>query len=859
MNYSVNSLGKQVALDAADMAAAATSSPPLAETLATETAPGIPKAPPCTVPKPPGLIHKSDVPSGHTYEKYRSYDPNTPAPSAPKAVSIEPDMYCTALTLTDEHRAHLKLSSLTDETIDASGIKSATGPQLSEFGFDPAHGSSMVIPYPSKSLVTNYRIRPDDTKKAFAEDGAKYLAAAGSTPVLYTPIAVSDIAQDVSVPLLVAEGEKKALAALQAGHMAVGVPGVYGWMSGGKPIEDLKRFKWKDRDVVVCYDSDVRENEMVQDALRRLVCELELRHARVKVVMLPEGEDGSKQGVDDYIVANGPEAFTKLVESAGPLVDAALTLVEPGFTPRTLQLIVDFVSACIASYPASRDMYTAILGQTMEKHGYGKQSRRTLSSGITQATKLIKNQAAGPRSEECPEDVAAAYLADEQTVEINSAKLRTLHLVNGQLYMFEANSVYREITAEDLKRDITRWLQGNKSQITTHVVANVCMNVKAMIELDSDTEIPSWVDGNTDKTNDWMAFEGGLVNMRSVLNAIPGVQPQFENHTPAFLTTSIMPFHFSQHATCPIWDNFLAQTFADDPKQILRLQEWVGAHLDLIMDLEKFALFVGEGANGKSVVLNVLAALIGILNVVSIQLDNLGDKFQTGRLRGKVANIVADLEDTDKAAEGILKRVVSREILTGEHKNQPPFTFVSRARHTFSTNVFPRFRDKSNGVWRRLLLFVFNNVVAEADQDTKLASKIIAAELPGIFNWALIGTKRLQKTGRFTESDICTKEADRYRNDCDPVRSFLDEHCQISANAECDCAALYDSYQDYCHQNGYRALSKNQFGRNLTRSVPSLARYRPTEAGNRTYRYRGVSLVTCPPARPGSERRRWRS
>ncbi len=35
-------------------------------------------------------------------------------------------------------------------------------------------------------------------------------------------------------------------------------------------------------------------------------------------VPFPEGADGSKQGVDDYIVANGPEAFNKLVEAAPP-------------------------------------------------------------------------------------------------------------------------------------------------------------------------------------------------------------------------------------------------------------------------------------------------------------------------------------------------------------------------------------------------------------------------------------------------------------------------------------------------------------------------------------------------------------
>jgi P4 family phage/plasmid primase-like protien len=257
-------------------------------------------------------------------------------------------------------------------------------------------------------------------------------------------------------------------------------------------------------------------------------------------------------------------------------------------------------------------------------------------------------------------------------------------------------------------------------------------------------------------------------------------------------------------------------------------------------------MFVGEGANGKSVVLRILAALLGSENIVSIQLDKLGERFQPGRLRGKVANIVSDLEDTDKAAEGLLKMLVSQEEISGEHKNQTPFTFVPKARHTFSTNAFPRFRDRSNGLWRRLLLFVFNNVVPEDQQNIRLADEIVERELAGIFNWALAGVRRLQENGRFSESELCTREAGRYRVECNPVATFIERCCFTGDGHEVQKHLVYESYSDWCKQNGYKALSNGRFGRELKRLLPGLGETRPHTEGTRVVWYKGLAMAEIP-------------
>ena len=768
-------------------------------------------------------------------------------PPLPPPPPPDPDSWLQGMALDERHRAHLKLSWLTDETIDASGIKSASGEQLASLGFNPKDGPAMVIPYPHPSLVRHYRIRPDNDR-AF-EDSAKYRTRSGDTNALYIPLNAWKVTDDPSAQLLVIEGEKKTLAALQAGYVAVGVPGVYGWRSDGGPIKDLDEFKWRERPVVISFDSDVWTNSDVQEALRRLARELEGREADVRVVLLPEGKDGAKVGVDDFLLANGPVAFKELVDAAMPLADAALAFIKPGMNPNRSQMTLDFVNRCIGSYPAIRDAYTSKLALAMEAAGYGKQSKRTLSSGITRAIKSIARLEPSGGQDDCPENTAAEFLASECTTESGTL---TLHLLDGQLYIYEPSSVYRAISDDELKLDIVRWLQANKTQVTRNLVADVAMNVRALCELPAGTPMPAWINNDPSKNNNWLAFQGSLVQMQLAINGTPF----FENHTPEFLTTTIMQFHFMQNAQCPRWLQFLEQTFEGDTAQIARLQEWFGAHIDLELRLEKFAMFVGEGSNGKSVVLRILAALLGVKNIVSISLDKLGERFQAGRLRGKTANIVSDLEDTDKAAEGLLKMLVSQEEITGEHKNQHPFTFVPKARHTFSTNAFPRFRDRSNGLWRRLLLFVFGNVVPEDQQNIHLADEIVELELAGIFNWALAGAKRLQENGRFSESELCTREASRYRVECNPVATFIEQCCSVGEGQTVRRSDAYEAYGDWCYKNGHRALSNGKFGQELKRVVPGLSEARPREATGRTRWYTGVSLVIAPePSRgPGWSR-----
>lgn len=125
------------------------------------------------------------------------------------------------------------------------------------------------------------------------------------------------VAEASDYPLLVVEGEKKALAASIAGFATIGLGGVYNFLAAGELLPELDAFIWRGRHVYICFDSDAAHNPQIQAAEARLATELSLRRSAVlHLVRLPDLPDGDKQGVDDYLLHNGPDQLEQVLRAA---------------------------------------------------------------------------------------------------------------------------------------------------------------------------------------------------------------------------------------------------------------------------------------------------------------------------------------------------------------------------------------------------------------------------------------------------------------------------------------------------------------------------------------------------------------
>lgn len=228
-------------------------------------------------------------------------------------------------------------SGISDATAKKLGLRALTGAEVAKLApnFHPV--GSLLIPYfDLKGKPTKfYRIRYLEELPGFAgqvEKPQRYSQPADTiNEVYYPPILKKswhEVAADPKVSVYITEGELKAACACAHGLPTLGLGGVDVWRAKKRGIDilpSLEEFEWKGRVVTIVYDSDAATNPNVVRAQRVLARELLGRGALPSIAALPPTTDGKKQGLDDYLVANGVESLQAVLRSA-PLFHEAEAL-----------------------------------------------------------------------------------------------------------------------------------------------------------------------------------------------------------------------------------------------------------------------------------------------------------------------------------------------------------------------------------------------------------------------------------------------------------------------------------------------------------------------------------------------------
>lgn len=284
--------------------------------------------------------------------------------------------------------------------------------------------------------------------------------------------------------------------------------------------------------------------------------------------------------------------------------------------------------------------------------------------------------------------------------------------------------------------------------------------------------------------------------------------------------TAMLPVAYDPAATAPRFGMFLEEIFQGDQDSADKAQivlEAIGYTLIPDCFLEKFFMLIGSGANGKSVLLRVLAALVGREHVTAVQPSQFENRFQRAHLHGKLANIITEIAEGAEIADAQLKSLVSGETTTAEHKHRDPFDFTPYAKHWFGTNHLPHTRDFSDALFRRAIVLAFNNKFDGERRDVRLADKLLL-ELPGILNLALEGLKQLTQHRQFTASSSAVEISRLWRQEADQVAQFVDDACETGADCRATSAELYTRYQSWAMDAGVRRqLNRNNFTGRLKR------------------------------------------
>lgn len=300
------------------------------------------------------------------------------------------------------------------------------------------------------------------------------------------------------------------------------------------------------------------------------------------------------------------------------------------------------------------------------------------------------------------------------------------------------------------------------------------------------------------------------------------------------------------HAGCPEISKFIQDTFPEDAQGLsAEMAAWL-----MLPDtsIQQAILLLGNGANGKSVWLNLLLMFLGPENVSTLSLHRLeSDRFSAARLVGKLANLGTDLPTAALAGTSMFKALTGGDVVTGERKGETSFEFRPYARLLFSANSAPRSQDSTDGFFRRWKVVPFTRTFDSADPNTVPRAVLDArlaqpGELSGLLNKALAALPRI-RSGKFTEAPSTRAALDEFRSTTDPLGLWLDQNTVERPDAIVVKDLLRTSYAQACQDAGRPIFGDVQFTAALTRLRPKVQPGQRRVNGRPTRVFIGLGLL----------------
>lgn len=316
---------------------------------------------------------------------------------------------------------------------------------------------------------------------------------------------------------------------------------------------------------------------------------------------------------------------------------------------------------------------------------------------------------------------------------------------------------------------------------------------------------------------------------------------ELKPHSPTHIFFNKLPVKYDAKADCPNISKFLKEITNCQEDETL-LTEVIGYSLYREYFISKALMLVGEGSNGKSTFLNLVKALLGLVNVSGRSLQDLElNRFAKADLYTKLANIYADLPDRALQSTGTFKMLTGRDLIAAEKKFSQPFHFVNYAKLMFSANKVPEANDDTSAFFRRWIIIVFPKVFKPgSNDDPHIIEKLTTeSELSGLLNLALAALERLLKCGRFSSSKTTEEIKEDYIRKSSPIAAFLMDCTEADSDAFIEKKALYSTFAEYCRNLKLPIVTQDTFFKNLPQHA-AIAEYRPTLEGKRFTAFKGI-------------------
>jgi len=292
---------------------------------------------------------------------------------------------------------------------------------------------------------------------------------------------------------------------------------------------------------------------------------------------------------------------------------------------------------------------------------------------------------------------------------------------------------------------------------------------------------------------------------------------KLRSHARRDLITKCCPVAYDPNAKAPRFEKFLSEI---QPRLDVRdfLARCFGYAVIGIVREHVLIVYWGPGANGKSVLVDVVTHVLGDYakpGPSSLIVDD-GKQHPTDVASCFGSRLVV-VHETKRGASfdaSKVKLLCGGDRLTARYMRQDFFDFAPTHTLVMLSNYRPQADSTDAALWRRVQLVPFDVVIPPEKQDRELAEKIKSAESAGLLRWIVDGAVQWQKQG-LNPPDVVREQTAAYRAAEDVIGQFLEERCVRLKAASVRAAALYSTFKSWCSDTGANVVRMNDFSAEL--------------------------------------------
>lgn len=295
-----------------------------------------------------------------------------------------------------------------------------------------------------------------------------------------------------------------------------------------------------------------------------------------------------------------------------------------------------------------------------------------------------------------------------------------------------------------------------------------------------------------------------LTLMNGTLNLRTGT---LEPHRPGDLITKLIPIDYSESAQCPRFLAFLDRVLGSNTELIEFVQRYLGMCLTGDVSEQRMLIFMGQGANGKSVLLELVKRILSDYACDAAPTLLCADgrsehPTEIADLWGRRLVIVSETEHGAALKLQTLKRITGDPGLKGRFMHRDFFEFTRTNKTIMVTNSLPKIKENTEAAWRRIWVVPFNVVIPEAERNPKLAEELWE-EREGILAWLADGCAKWKRDG--IKAPACVEAATgAYRDREHPESRFIREMLVVGLDESqsVPCSKLASTFREWCERTG---------------------------------------------------------